>query len=896
MALILKTEIETKKAQTDFKKAIGQFEQELKRLQKQTGRTSDKVSRDFIAVNNSVKRSFESAEEDAKKAFGVIGRASAENARKIETALEKALDSSARDFDRFSRKAKQDFLGVEDVASKSLNTISRVSSENARKIESSFDRALDNSGRDFDRFSRKAKGEFREIQKAGNKTSDQIKDDFSQLAGTLGGLGLGAGVAYLGKEIVQLGSDVEEIGSRFDVVFKGVEGAGEQFDALAEKVGRSRLEIKRAAGGLGDILQPLGFTRKEAAALSASLAELAIDRASFANAADADVLYAFTAALTGEREALATYGIKLLDADIKNKAYTTGLAKTGKALSGTQTALATYELLLEKTSNSQGDTTLTAGSYANQLKRLQGNLTDLGASMGQVVVGPFADFISGINDILKAGEGLSVFSLSVEYGITSILELTGRSDLAAERMERLRKVSMNVRNEMELQGRSAENQEKAWKAYVEVMGEAAKESESTFKAFAEENVSGVLNEKEIQEAWDRFGEYGKSALDVYVADVKDAAKRGKAGFKDFVDAFGDDMFTEKQIEKIWARFGDSAVKASNKATEALKPQLTESEKLIAAARKRASEEESIAEKLKKQQKAEKEAATAKIISAKVAQGIRKIDINQLKTMTRILQDQALEDKKREIRKAGGGNKVIKERIALLEKETQELRRQDGIYKRTIKKQKLGLSSMKKVIPVQAEINQQQNELAEIINSRVNVEFSAFVDQTFNAKSLLEKILVDLGKAAVSKGLQKLLGLSQGNSKSSGPELSESVGDLLTLIPGVGSAIGTGVKVLGGLFGFADGGMGQIRGNPGIDNNVLSLNGQPFAKVSDKEYMQFIPQREINNNRTVNNQGTNIGNVTINTNLSELQVQRALIPMLNKMARKGKNDLLSNRLV
>ncbi|WP_375549444.1 hypothetical protein ABWI01_03375 [Oceanicaulis alexandrii] len=53
--------------------------------------------------------------------------------------------------------------------------------------------------------------------------------------------------------------------------------------------------------------------------------------------------------------------------------------------------------------------------------------------------------------------------------------------------------------------------------------------------------------------------------------------------------------------------------------------------------------------------------------------------------------------------------------------------------------------------------------------------------------------------------------------------------------------GAGVKAAGSkLPGFDRGFEGLIRGNPGIDNNVLALNGRPFARVSDGEPLMIGP--------------------------------------------------------
>jgi hypothetical protein len=48
--------------------------------------------------------------------------------------------------------------------------------------------------------------------------------------------------------------------------------------------------------------------------------------------------------------------------------------------------------------------------------------------------------------------------------------------------------------------------------------------------------------------------------------------------------------------------------------------------------------------------------------------------------------------------------------------------------------------------------------------------------------------------------------------------------------------------LGSVFGFASGGGGTIGGRPGVDRNLLSLNGRPLARVSRGELLTVAPAR------------------------------------------------------
>jgi hypothetical protein len=76
-----------------------------------------------------------------------------------------------------------------------------------------------------------------------------------------------------------------------------------------------------------------------------------------------------------------------------------------------------------------------------------------------------------------------------------------------------------------------------------------------------------------------------------------------------------------------------------------------------------------------------------------------------------------------------------------------------------------------------------------------------------------------GFGSMSGGLALLLGGAGGG-----------VGDLGALTA-LGSAGSADAVASGVLFGFAGGGGFNIAGRPGIDNNVMSINGLPIAKVS-----------------------------------------------------------------
>ena len=248
--------------------------------------------------------------------------------------------------------------------------------------------------------------------KDASKDVDKLEKKSRNLGATFKKAGIaltafGVVATLVGKKLIGLASDAEEIQSKFNVVFKETrDEMNEWADSFAGNVGRARQDIKRFVSGLGDILKPLGFATEEAGELSKTMVQLALDVASFNNRQDEDVIRSFTSALTGERESLKTLGIVISEIDVKNEAYSAGLAKQGEELSKTAKAQATMNLLFKNTADAQGDLLRTQDSFANKSKALSASLKDLGEILGNFllpiateVVGIFTNVVKSLQDV-----------------------------------------------------------------------------------------------------------------------------------------------------------------------------------------------------------------------------------------------------------------------------------------------------------------------------------------------------------------------------------------------------------------------------------------------------------------------------------------------------------------
>ena len=212
-------------------------------------------------------------------------------------------------------------------------------------------------------------------------------------ATAIAGLGVAAGT--VGKEMVNLASSAKEAGSAFDVVF-GTGESGQQLNEFVEefanKAGMANFELQDLLKTTGQVVQSVGFTAEESAKLGEELAIVAGDVAAFNNVQGGatPVMQAFTKALLGERETLKTYGLTIMEADVRTKAF----AMTGKdnanQLTQQEKAMATLELIKERSIVTQGYLNAEQESFAAKSNEARAKLTELKATMGQELL-PIAE-------------------------------------------------------------------------------------------------------------------------------------------------------------------------------------------------------------------------------------------------------------------------------------------------------------------------------------------------------------------------------------------------------------------------------------------------------------------------------------------------------------------------
>lgn len=206
------------------------------------------------------------------------------------------------------------------------------------------------------------------------------------------GKGLTAGLTIpivgLGLNMVKLSADAEESKNKFDAVFGEMRDTTHNvFEQMGADVGRSTIKLEQYGSGIGSLVQGMGATKQQAAALSPVLTQLALDQASFNNVSDADAINAFTSALSGEAEPLRRLGINVNQAALEQEALALGINKSAQELTGYERGMVVASLATKAMTRSGalGDAAKTSDSFANSLKHLQDNIYDLQVGFGDII-------------------------------------------------------------------------------------------------------------------------------------------------------------------------------------------------------------------------------------------------------------------------------------------------------------------------------------------------------------------------------------------------------------------------------------------------------------------------------------------------------------------------------
>lgn len=225
---------------------------------------------------------------------------------------------------------------------------------------------------------------------------------------------------------IRASSDLQELDSKARIVYgDSFPKVQVQVKAIADEVGRASSAILQMSTDMGAIISSFGIAGPLMEQMSTQLAKLAIDMASFTNATDEEAFNALRSGLTGETEPLKRFGIVLTDNNLQLFAAEKGLKNKVSAMNQAQKTALRYAFIMEKTALAQGDAARTADSFANQSRRLSGEIRTLQEELGKEATPVLASGLSALNTYLRDILLPSIRTVVQEF--SSLLQLIGGS-------------------------------------------------------------------------------------------------------------------------------------------------------------------------------------------------------------------------------------------------------------------------------------------------------------------------------------------------------------------------------------------------------------------------------------------------------------------------------------
>ena len=171
--------------------------------------------------------------------------------------------------------------------------------------------------------------------------------------------------------------------------------------SAVQNFGMSELTAKRMASTFMSMANGMGLAAKDGKNMSLQLTALAGDMASFYNVEQDVAQTALSSIFTGETESLKKFGIVLTEANLNAFALSRGITKSYNAMSQAEKVALRYQYVLKATANAQGDFARTSGSWANQVRVLKEQWSQLIGILGKGLIAALTPIVKALNKLLS---------------------------------------------------------------------------------------------------------------------------------------------------------------------------------------------------------------------------------------------------------------------------------------------------------------------------------------------------------------------------------------------------------------------------------------------------------------------------------------------------------------
>lgn len=184
--------------------------------------------------------------------------------------------------------------------------------------------------------------------------------------------------------IVELGADAEETAGLIEnSLGAAADGYIANMESIASVTNRSSNELLQSSSSILAMSRSMGFAQEEAAAFTATFANVAVDLGSFFNQDQAQVFEDIQSALAGSSETMQKYGIDVSVTALQNAALNMGLIEQGEELDRVTKAQVLQAEIMRQAADAMGDAERTADSFTNQQRRLESIIADTATEIGK---------------------------------------------------------------------------------------------------------------------------------------------------------------------------------------------------------------------------------------------------------------------------------------------------------------------------------------------------------------------------------------------------------------------------------------------------------------------------------------------------------------------------------
>jgi hypothetical protein len=340
---------------------------------------------------------------------------------------------------------------------------------------------------------------FEDAGKAGKKGTDDVKKGLSDIES----LAKKAGAAFIAVFAVNKIKDataalyenaafLEKVDTKAKVVFgnyaRYVEQVGE---SMANLVGMSEKQFLAVSSGVGDLLIPMGFARKEAAKLSTELISLsgALSNWTGGTKSSIEVSEILTNALLGNNQALKGLGIAISENDVQMKLAEKGQKNLTGAAYEQARALATLELIYAKSTDAQDAFKKSQDVMISAKGQIVGALRDIGDSLASYLTPAFKAVTLAARDFTVSLKEILTFDASKEFinnFVDAGMDEFEKADLPGKRkiINDLAKAIQDNRKDVEAWTstyRSATGSIEGFQKYVKETGLSAEQAHESLK-------------------------------------------------------------------------------------------------------------------------------------------------------------------------------------------------------------------------------------------------------------------------------------------------------------------------------------------------------------------------------------------------------------------------------